>query len=297
MKKTIISIAAIVFAATALTACGGSDSTAETTAAETTAAETTAAAETEAASDDEGDAEEETDAALGDEEDELGAAVQELANALDGTLWVGMDTEFNCYALGFDGTSTVFAADDGSSIEGYWAVDDTTLYIYEDEEMTSELAEIGWNFDQETETLILNDSAVMAQTDAYSFDEAVEAVSQMASAAQVASYLQDTYWVSITDEDAEAMYLSGSTLESITVSPDGSAETNDFVWGLDYDSLYLYDETGTDLIAALGWAIADDGSVIQLDNDGDTREYTQLSEEDATDVMSYLLAALNADAE
>lgn len=295
MKKTIISIAAIVFAATALTACGGGSSADETTAAETTAAETTAAeteAETEAT---EGDAEEETDAES--EDDELGAAVQDLANALDGTLWVGMDAEFNCYALGFDGTTTVFAADDGSSIEGYWAVDDTTLYIYEDEDMSSELAEIGWNFDEETDTLILNDTAVMAQTDAYSFDQAVEAVSQMASAAQVASYLQDTYWVSITDEDAEAMYLSGSTLESITVSPDGSAETNDFVWGLDYDCLYLYDETGTDLIAALGWSIADDGSVIQLDNNGDTREYTQLSEEDATDVMSYLIAALNGEAE
>ena len=297
MKKKIIAIMLVAAMAVSVTACGNSadstaDTSAETTAAETTAAETEAAAEeTEAAADDAA----EEDTASEEGSDELGDAVQEFANALDGTVWVGMDAEdFSCYALAFSGTEIVFAADDGSSIEGYWAVNPENIYIYTDEEMSSEPYDIAWTVDTENDTFVLNGTAVMAQTDAYSFDAAVEAVSQLALASQVAQYLNGTYWVTINDTEAEAVEISGEQFDVVTVDADGTANNITFKWGMDYNYLYCYDDD-YNVMASLEWNMSDDGTELYLTSDGETNTYTQVSEEDAVDIMTYLINALSAE--
>lgn len=287
MKKTLVSALAIMLALSAFTACGGDDSTsyddyaddAEVQDAEYDSEETV-----------EADSEEDTEAAA--EEDELGDAVQELANALDGTLWVGMNPDYDCYALGFNGTYVYFAANDGSSIEGYWAISDSTLYIYSDEANTEQLAEIPWSYDSENNVLVLNSNAVMAQTDSYSFDQAAQAVQQMAAACKIGEYLQGTYWATVGEGSAEALHITDSTLESVTVDSDGSASTAEFIWGIDYNNIYLYDESYV-LQGALDWQISDDGSALQLTtSDGISSIYTQLTEEEADDVVNYMLTLI-----
>lgn len=282
MKKTLVSALAIMLALSAFTACGGDGSTSYDDYADD--------AEYDSEETVEADSEEDTEAAA--EEDELGDAVQELANALDGTLWVGMNPDYDCYALGFNGTYVYFAANDGSSIEGYWAISDSTLYIYSDEANTEQLAEIPWSYDSENNVLVLNSNAVMAQTDSYSFDQAAQAVQQMAAACKIGEYLQGTYWATVGEGSAEALHITDSTLESVTVDSDGSASTAEFIWGIDYNNIYLYDESYV-LQGALDWQISDDGSALQLTtSDGISSIYTQLTEEEADDVVNYMLTLI-----
>ena len=296
MKKTLISALAIMLALSAFTACGGDDSTSYDDSADAENAAEVQDAEYDSSDDtDEADTEEDTeeDTEAADEStDELGDAVQELANALDGTLWVGMNPDYDCYALGFNGTYVYFAANDGSSIEGYWAISDQNLYIYSDEANTQQLAEIPWSYDSENSVLVLNNNAVMAQTDSYSFDQAAEAVQQMAAACKVGEYLQGTYWATVGEGSAEALHITDSTLEAVTGESDGSASTSEFIWGIDYNNIYLYDSDYA-LQGALDWQISDDGSALQLTTpDGIASIYTQLTEEEADDVVNYMLSLI-----
>lgn len=64
-------------------------------------------------------------------------SVEAYAEALAGSLWLGMDAEYHCYAMGFNNEEIVFEADDGSSVSGYWGVtaEDPTIYIFDDAEL------------------------------------------------------------------------------------------------------------------------------------------------------------------
>jgi hypothetical protein len=215
------------------------------------------------------------------------------ADALAGTLWLGMDTEYNCYAMGFNEEEIVFEADDGSSASGYWGVTagDPTIYIFDDAELTNQIASIPWSYDVENDVMILNNNVIMAQADNYSFSDAATAMQEMATAAKVQEYLQGTYWVGTDDTSASAISMSSDTLEIIELSQDGTLDQGSFLWSMDYDTLNAYDEN-YNLLASFGWDISEDGSELQLTNDGESIVYTQVSEEDANAVVEYLYSAM-----
>ena len=118
----------------------------------------------------------------------------------------------------------VFEADDGSSASGYWGVTagDPTIYIFDDAELTNQIASIPWSYDVENDVMILNNNVIMAQADNYSFSDAATAMQEMATAAKVQEYLQGTYWVGTDDTSASAISMSSDTLEIIELSQDGT---------------------------------------------------------------------------
>ena len=219
------------------------------------------------------------------------------ADALAGTLWLGMDADYSCYALGFNDEEVVLEADDGSSISGYWGVTagDPTIYIFEDAELTNQIASMPWSYDLENDLMILNDTVIMTQADSYGFEDAAAAMQQMAEAAQVQEYLQGTYWVGSDDESASAISMDSDMFEMIELSTDGELTQGSFFWSMDYDALTLYDDS-YNAVLSLNWDISEDGSQLELTaDDGSSVVYEQVSEEDATSVANYLYALMGID--
>ena len=280
LRKMLAWLTAMAMLGTAALATGCGSEETSSSKAETSAAETGEAAD--AADDAEVDELAEDDAESGSVDDETAA----YADALAGTLWLGMDTEYNCYAMGFNEEEIVFEADDGSSASGYWGVTagDPTIYIFDDAELTNQIASIPWSYDMENDVMILNNNVIMAQADNYSFSDA-------ATAAKVQEYLQGTYWVGTDDTSASAISMSSDTLEIIELSQDGTLDQGSFLWSMDYDTLNAYDEN-YNLLASFGWDISEDGSELQLTSDGESIVYTQVSEEDANAVVEYLYSAM-----
>ena len=277
LRKMLAWLTAMAMLGTAALATGCGSEETSSSKAETSAAETEEAAD---AAD---------DAESGSVDDETAA----YADALAGTLWLGMDTEYNCYAMGFNEEEIVFEADDGSSASGYWGVTagDPTIYIFDDAELTNQIASIPWSYDVENDVMILNNNVIMAQADNYSFSDAATAMQEMATAAKVQEYLQGTYWVGTDDTSASAISMSSDTLEIIELSQDGTLDQGSFLWSMDYDTLNAYDEN-YNLLASFGWDISEDGSELQLTSDGESIVYTQVSEEDANAVVEYLYSAM-----
>lgn len=290
LKKMLAWLTAMAMIGTAAlaTACGSGDDSSSSSKTESSAAESEDAAEDDAEAEDL--AADDADAEEGGSTDDETAA---YAEALAGTLWLGMDAEYNCYAMGFNDEEIVFEADDGSSASGYWGVTagDPTIYIFEDAELTNQIASIPWSYDMENGVMILNDNVIMAQADSYSFSDAATAMQQMATAAKVQEYLQGTYWVGTDDTSASAISMSSDTLEIIELSQDGTLDQGSFLWSMDYDTLNAYDEN-YNLLASFGWDISEDGSELQLTNDGESIVYTQVSEEDANAVVAYLYSVM-----
>lgn len=293
LKKTLIAITLTAALAASFTACGGSDAPEKTQTPDTTAA-------TEAAADVEEEAEEETEAAEDDAEEaddsasELDEAVQELANALDGTLWIGMDNQFNCYAIGFSGPEISLATNTDAEIDGYWAINDSTLYIYSEETWENEIVNFAWDYDSDNQLLVLDNDAYLTQSTTEDASQVAEAMEQMAAACKMAEYLNETYWVTISDDVAEALYMSGDSVEVFDVMADGTTADYNVKWGLDYDNLYFYDNDNT-LLASFYWTIESDASAITLTGeDGTATAYAQVSSEDAADIMGYLMASVGA---
>lgn len=219
------------------------------------------------------------------------------ADALAGTLWLGMDADYSCYALGFNDEEVVLEADDGSSISGYWGVTagDPTIYIFEDAELTNQIASMPWSYDLENDLMILNNTVIMTQADSYGFEDAAAAMQQMAVAAQVQEYLQGTYWVGSDDESASAISMDSDMFEMIELSTDGELTQGSFFWSMDYDALTLYDDS-YNAVLSLNWDISEDGSQLELTaDDGSSVVYEQVSEEDATSVANYLYALMGID--
>lgn len=297
MKKAFITFLAVISAMIMFTACGsngsngssdnsnGSDSNDSNDSSADTAsdisAQDTTVSETE-----------KTSAATSGSD----TAEKSLSSALDGTLWAGTDYRANRYAVGFNGNQAYFADNDTSVTEGYWAVNDDTLRIYRDEANTEKLLEIPLSYDIQKNMLILNEFAVMTQTD-IAPDQVQEAFKQTSEACEAAKLLQDSYWSAYNDGSAKAIHISDVSLELITVKSDGSADTADYIWSIDKDNLCLYDDNYA-LKLTYGWQVSDNGSKITLsdadeqdDSDAaDTSlEYTALTEEQSKDIVNCLL--------
>lgn len=269
MKKTMALLAALAMMTTVFVGCGDTEET------------TNKSAASEAVS--------EVEEVVEESVDELGAALNELADALNGTMWVGMDASYSTYAMQFNGNVMALAADDGSVVSGYWGIAEDKMYIFEDEELTSAQFEIPWTYDMEDGTMTLNQTAVMAQVSPEDAEDVETALQQYAAAAQVAQYLDNTYWVCI-GETAEAISISNGAFEMIQITENGEAEQMILKFAMDFDNLYLLNDNN-EVIFTSEWAIAEDGSVLVLGED----EFTQVSEEDAVDIMGYLLAAVSAE--
>ena len=281
LKKMLACLAAISMLGTVamMTGCGSKD--------DSSSSSSSSESSKEASSD--ADGEEASDAV-----DEDTAA---YADALAGTLWLGMDADYSCYALGFNDEEVVLEADDGSSISGYWGVTagDPTIYIFEDAELTNQIASMPWSYDLENDLMILNNTVIMTQADSYGFEDAAAAMQQMAVAAQVQEYLQGTYWVGSDDESASAISMDSDKFEMIELSTDGELTQGSFYWSMDYDALTLYDDS-YNAVLSLDWDISEDGSQLELTaDDGSSVVYEQISEEDATSVADYLYSLMGID--
>lgn len=285
LKKMLACLAAISMLGTVamMTGCGSKDDSSSSSSSSESSKE---------ASSDAADADSEEDG-----EDAVDEDTAAYADALAGTLWLGMDADYSCYALGFNDEEVVLEADDGSSISGYWGVTagDPTIYIFEDAELTNQIASMPWSYDLENDLMILNDTVIMTQADSYGFEDAAAAMQQMAVAAQVQEYLQGTYWVGSDDESASAISMDSDKFEMIELSTDGELTQGSFYWSMDYDVLILYDDS-YNAVLSLAWDISEDGSQLELTaDDGSSVVYEQVSEEDATSVADYLYSLMGID--
>ena len=285
LKKMLACLAAISMLGTVamMTGCGSKDDSSSSSSSSESSKE---------ASSDAADADSEEDG-----EDAVDEDTAAYADALAGTLWLGMDADYSCYALGFNDEEVVLEADDGSSISGYWGVTagDPTIYIFEDAELTNQIASMPWSYDLENDLMILNDTVIMTQADSYGFEDAAAAMQQMAVAAQVQEYLQGTYWVGSDDESASAISMDSDKFEMIELSTDGELTQGSFFWSMDYDALTLYDDS-YNAVLSLAWDISEDGSQLALTaDDGSSVVYEQVSEEDATSVADYLYSLMGID--
>ena len=285
LKKMLACLAAISMLGTVamMTGCGSKDDSSSSSSSSESSKE---------ASSDAADADSEEDG-----EDAVDEDTAAYADALAGTLWLGMDADYSCYALGFNDEEVVLEADDGSSISGYWGVTagDPTIYIFEDAELTNQIASMPWSYDLENDLMILNDTVIMTQADSYGFEDAAAAMQQMAVAAQVQEYLQGTYWVGSDDESASAISMDSDKFEMIELSTDGELTQGSFYWSMDYDALTLYDDS-YNAVLSLAWDISEDGSQLELAaDDGSSVVYEQVSEEDATSVADYLYSLMGID--
>ena len=282
LKKMLACLAAISMLGTVamMTGCGSKD--------DSSSSSSSSESSKEASSDADGEE---------DGEDAVDEDTAAYADALAGTLWLGMDADYSCYALGFNDEEVVLEADDGSSISGYWGVTagDPTIYIFEDAELTNQIASMPWSYDLENDLMILNDTVIMTQADSYGFEDAAAAMQQMAVAAQVQEYLQGTYWVGSDDESASAISMDSDMFEMIELSTDGELTQGSFFWSMDYDALTLYDDS-YNAVLSLAWDISEDGSQLELTaDDGSSVVYEQVSEEDATSVADYLYSLMGID--
>ncbi len=282
LKKMLACLAAISMLGTVamMTGCGSKD--------DSSSSSSSSESSKEASSDADGEE---------DGEDAVDEDTAAYADALAGTLWLGMDADYSCYALGFNDEEVVLEADDGSSISGYWGVTagDPTIYIFEDAELTNQIASMPWSYDLENDLMILNDTVIMTQADSYGFEDAAAAMQQMAVAAQVQEYLQGTYWVGSDDESASAISMDSDKFEMIELSTDGELTQGSFYWSMDYDALTLYDDS-YNAVLSLAWDISEDGSQLELTaDDSSSVVYEQVSEEDATSVADYLYSLMGID--
>ena len=171
LKKMLACLAAISMLGTVamMTGCGSKDDCSSSSSSSESSKE---------ASSDAADADSEEDG-----EDAVDEDTAAYADALAGTLWLGMDADYSCYALGFNDEEVVLEADDGSSISGYWGVTagDPTIYIFEDAELTNQIASMPWSYDLENDLMILNDTVIMTQADSYGFEDAVRVIEKYLS--------------------------------------------------------------------------------------------------------------------
>lgn len=330
LKRMAIVAAAVISASMALTACGGSEGgsntdskSAETTttAATTAAAETTTTAATTTAAAEEKPAETTAAADTGSKDApakkdksivakkkdtkpeppaEQASAPSEYAQAIANTIWVGMDANYNCYAMAFTDQEIVFEADDGSSIEGYWGVveGDPTFYIFSDAELTDPIFAMPWAPDFEKKVLVINDNIVMGETSGTDFSQALELLQQQSALCKIAAYLDGTYWAGQNpDGSYTAMGMQGAELGFYEIEPTGEESTGSYLWGLDMNGLTLYDTEYNPLIT-MGIVISDDGSQMQMVKaDGSSTVLTQVSSDDATNIVAYLHSLAEGGAE
>lgn len=278
LKKIAAVLAAMTLSMTAFTACGG-NAPAESTAPATEAAtEATTEAATEATT------EAETEAATEETVDEEAAALAaELLDAVSDTVWVGMDADFNCYVLAFGEDEVYFADDMGGEVQGYWDItaDASHIFIYSDAELTDEIGGFDWEYDEESDTMIIMDTVVMTQTDANSIDAAVEELEKMSLAKTVGEALNETYWFGTDSADnGLVMAMFDNAMVWASIDNEGTPVVESLYWGIDYDTITLYN-ADYEPVLEMGWDVAEDLSVLQLEIGGEVVEMTQTTEDDA----------------
>lgn len=314
MKKFALVLAAVITASMSLTSCGGSsDSSSKAT---TTAASTTAASSSEAAK-------ESTTAAsttkaattkasggtsTGTKPQKKGTSAvakqtaapaapaaqaempSEYVNAVANSVWVGMDADFNCYALAFSDEKVILECDDDSSFEGYWGVaeGDPTFYIFSDAELTQPVFAIPWTVDFEHELIILNDAVVMTEVDAATFEDAAKILEEESLVCQIADALDGTYWAGpSSDGSFAAISLENGELEFYELDTDGTESAGKYHWSLDTTGLTLYDDQ-YNALDTLSLTIDTAASQIQMTGKSGSSVLSEVSEDDAVDIMVFL---------
>jgi hypothetical protein len=314
MKKFALVLAAVITASMSLTSCGGSsDSSSKAT---TTAASTTAASSSEAAK-------ESTTAAsttkaattkasggtsTGTKPQKKGTSAvakqtavpaapaaqaempSEYVNAVANSVWVGMDADFNCYALAFSDEKVILECDDDSSFEGYWGVaeGDPTFYIFSDAELTQPVFAIPWTVDFEHELIILNDAVVMTEVDAATFEDAAKILEEESLVCQIADALDGTYWAGpSSDGSFAAISLENGELEFYELDTDGTESVGKYHWSLDTTGLTLYDDQ-YNALDTLSLTIDTAASQIQMTGKSGSSVLSEVSEDDAVDIMVFL---------
>lgn len=226
---------------------------------------------------------------------ETEAALEDFANTLIGTCWVGMDSQdYSCYSLGFDadkmGIYSNVEGDEG--IEGYWKISLDSLYVYDDAECTNQIYEIPWTYDDENKVIVLNDRAYMSQVEG-DMSTAAEAIQQYALAAQVGEFLEATVWAGSDADGALAMaftFENGKYYMGI-VGTDASTAEYSGNWSIDYDKIYLYDDSDA-LVDSLSWDMAEDGSELYFTVDSSQTTFT-LVQTDADNIEVALTSIMD----
>lgn len=333
IKKMALVLAAVVTAATALTACGGSgdsskaddaattttaaaaeekkdeskaeESKADESKAEESKAEESKAEEAKPADTDNDKPAKKAKSVVAKKQEEAPEAPAEpveqssiLVDAFANTVWVGMDSDYNVYALLLSDQEISFMSDDGSEITGYWGVadGDPNIYIFSDPELTDCIFTMPFTPDVDNNLLIINDTIVLTPTEATDAEAMTAEMEKTAAACKVAAYLDGTYWAGYDDNSVVAISMEGSVMEFYQVTGDGEEAAYQCYWSMDSNGLGLYiaDDEGTlHQFMTLGVTIAEDGSALQLDVPNAEGEVEsgllyQVSEADATDIVSYL---------
>ena len=342
IKKMALVLTAIITAATALTACGGSSDNGSTAdaGATTTAAASADESKAEEKKEDESKAEEKKEEESKADEskaDEPAADTSKdkpakkgksvvakkkeeapeppaeeveqssiLVDAFANTVWVGMDSDYNCYALFLGDEEIQFMADDGSEISGYWGVadGDPNIYIFSDAELTDCIFVMPFTPDVDNNLLIINDTIVLTPTEATDAGAMAEEMEKTATSCKVAAYLDGTYWAGYDENAVYAMSLEGNVIEFYSIDAENGELAYSCYWSMDSDGLQLYvaDEEGTLYpVMTCGVTIAEDGSAIELsistDSGVESVVLNQVSESDAQDIVSYLHSLLEGGAE
>ena len=314
MKKIAFVLAAVISASVTLTGCGGSsdsssskastssasteaESTEATSAEATTEATTTAASTKATSSSSTGSKPAKKGKSAVAKQSEAPAAPEaqaeapsEYVDAVANSVWIGMDEDFNCYALAFGDEEVILECDDDSSFEGYWGVveGDPTFYIFSDPELTQPVFSIPWSIDLEHELIILNDAVVMTEVDAASFEDAAALLEEESAVCIIADALDGTYWAGpSSDGSYAAISLEDGALEFYEVDADGSESVGKYLWSLDTTGLTLYDEQ-YNALDTLSLTIASDGSQIEMTGSNGSSVLTEVSEEDAVDIVLFL---------
>lgn len=269
MRKRILAVVLSIGMVMSFAACGNSS-------------DSTPANKTETDSDSEKGSEA-TQAPV-DDTSELQDSLNKIAAALDGTCWVGMNSEdYTCYALGFKSNQVAFYSniEGDAGLEGYWNISADNLNFYEDEACSKSIGSTTWSFDVENNVMVLGESAIMAQVEG-DMATAADALQKYASTAKVGEYLDNTVWAG-TDENASSVlaftFKDGEYYMGIT-DLEGNVLSYKGTWSIDYDKIYLNDENG-DPFDSLAWSIKEDGS--ELDFTVDSSQ------------VSFYLAQTNAD--
>ena len=213
---------------------------------------------------------------------------------------MGFFISYSCKAAVFIGDSEIYFADniDGSEpVEGYWGVqaDDSTIYIYSDEELTDEIGKIEWDYDEENDVMIIDGQdgtkVAMAQTDASSIEDAAAELEKMATAQKVAESLNNTYWYGEDAEGGKALLaMEGNRIALGIETSDGEQQIYVYYWGLDYDNFTFYD-ADYNPVAQYPWNTADNKLYLTMDTE--EVEFMQIDEETADAEFSALQDSIN----
>ena len=160
----------------------------------------------------------------------------------------------------------------------------------DDEELSDEIGGFDWEYDEESNTMIINGNVVMAETDASSIDDAVAELEKMSVAKTVAESLNGTYWMGVDSADSTAVLsMNNDVMVWAVMDAAGQTTANAYYWSMDYDAITLYDANYYPVLE-IEWDAAEDLSTLSLTIDGETVEMAQTDEATAEETVGTMLA-------